>query len=121
LGVGAEHGRVQQRQHGDLVVPADRREHRADRRIGEGGVQVGGPVGRGRPELPRGGVLDRDQTQFVADPAHGLLVHRRPDRGRGERGRHDRDAVAGPQLRGGEHDAMQPGRRPPPQLQYELP
>ena len=48
LGVGADQVRVEVRHHRDLVLAADRRQHRPDLGIAEGRVEVGGAVPRGR-------------------------------------------------------------------------
>jgi hypothetical protein len=82
------------RDDGDLVVAADRREHGADRRVGERGVHVGGAIGGGRVEPPGGRVFDGNEPGRRGQPAHRLLVHLRPGDGRGERGRQDGDPVS---------------------------
>jgi hypothetical protein len=74
LGIGPGQRGIQVRDDGDLVLPADHRQDAADRRVGEGGVDVGGPLLRGRAHLPRRRVLDRDQAGHLGKPAHGLLV-----------------------------------------------
>lgn len=95
LGVG--HGKcgVEVRDDEDLVIPADRGEDRADTRVGECRVHVCGPGLRGRTQLARRRILDRNQTRERFDPAQRLLMQRRGD-GRGsEGGREDGDAVSG--------------------------
>jgi len=76
---------IQVRDDGDLVLPADDRQDAADRRVSEGGVNVGGTRPRGRSGHARRRVLDRDKAGHLGEPAHGLLMHRREESRRRER------------------------------------
>ena len=87
--------RIEMRGDQDLVVAADGREDRPDRRVGEGLVHVGGARFGTRAELPRRRVLDRHESGERGQPAHRLLVDRGRDRGRREGRREHRDTVAG--------------------------
>jgi hypothetical protein len=85
LGVAPGEAGIQVRDDSDLVLPADHREDRADRRIREGGVDVSGTLPRGRPYLARRRVFDRHQASHLGKPAHGLFVHCRKGARRCER------------------------------------
>ena len=84
LGVASYQVGVQVRDHGDLVVAADGREHRPDLRVAEGGVEVGRPVDRGGVEPPGRRVLDRDQPgdllRAASSPARARRGRRRARR-----------------------------------------
>jgi hypothetical protein len=86
LRVRSQQVRVEVREHPDLILAADTRDHGRDVRIGEGGVQVGGPVGGRRTHHPRRGVLDRDEAEVAAEPAQAELERQREDAGQ-SRGR----------------------------------
>lgn len=94
LGVRAHGVRVQVTDHGDLVLPAHRGDHRPDLLVCERRVQVPRPVLGARPKLPGGGVLDRHQSGYLGQAAHRLLVHRGREAGSRERRRDDGDPVA---------------------------
>jgi hypothetical protein len=67
------HVRVEVSEHGDLVVAADRREDRADGRIGERRHEVLGTVRRTR-RSPRGRILHRFDADDLPQPTEGLLM-----------------------------------------------
>jgi hypothetical protein len=85
LGVGAHQVGIEVRDDGDLVLAADRRQHGADLRVGEGRVDVGRPLLRGRTEAARRRVLDGHEPRHLCQAPHRLLVHLRRETRCGER------------------------------------
>jgi len=96
--MGRDQFGVQMAQEGDLVVAADRGEHRGDGRVGEGSHEIGGPVLVAGTDAPRGRELDRLDADLRAEPLHRQPVHvREGTRCREGRGQHG-DPVSGRNL-----------------------
>ena len=98
LGIRRHDIGIEERQDGDLVVPADRGQHGLDVRVGERRHQVLRPGLRGGAQLPGGRVLHRLQPDLLPEPGHRQFVYLGEGARRGERGRHHRDLVAGDEL-----------------------
>ena len=87
------------RNDGDLIVAADRRQHRSNAWIRERGGDVGRSILGTRTELACRRILDRDQAGGLGQAMHRLLVYGRGHGRRGERWRQHGDAIAGLGLR----------------------
>lgn len=95
LGIGAQELTVQVREDGDLVVTTDAGDHGLDLGVGERRVDVGGPLGRGRPHGARRRILHHFEPELVAESTQSQLVGQRKNPGKpGGRG-DDGDTVAG--------------------------
>jgi len=81
LRVRGEDVNVDVRDDGHLVVTADRGQHRANARVGEGRSHISSTRFGTRTELSRGRVFDWDQAGRLGQPAHRLLVQSRRNRG----------------------------------------
>jgi len=101
--VRAQHRRVEVAEDRQLVFAADRGQHRLDRRVGEGRLDVARAVGRRRAEHAGGRELHRLQPERVAESAQAQLVHLRKQRRQPGGGRQDRDARPRSWLRGVPH------------------
>ena len=84
LGVCTHELRIEMRHDGDLVLATDRREDRANLRVGEGRVEVGGTLLRARAEPTGCRILNGDEVGNFGQAAHRLVVHRWSDTGSGE-------------------------------------
>lgn len=82
LGIGAQELVVQVWKDGDLVVTADAGDHRLDLGVGECRVDIGGPLGRGRPHGPRRRILHHFEPELVTESAQPQLIGQRQNSGK---------------------------------------
>jgi hypothetical protein len=75
LGVGLNDLGVKERQHGDLVVSADRGQDGTDGRVGERRHKIPRPGLWGGANLPGSGVFHRLKPEVIAEHPHADLVH----------------------------------------------
>jgi hypothetical protein len=95
LGVGTDQLAVQVREDGDLVIASDAGDDRLDLGVGEGCVQVGGPVLGTRAEPTGGRILHRLQSEGLLQPANAEVVGEWQHLGETSGRRQDGDAVTG--------------------------
>jgi hypothetical protein len=85
FGVAAHQFGVQMGNDGDLILATHHREDAADLRVGERGVDIGGPGRRTGPDPACRGKLDGNQAGHLGEPAHRLLMNSGKGTGRRER------------------------------------
>ena len=104
LGILGDHVGVEVLEDLDLVFAADAGQDRLDLGIGEGGVDVPGPVSGARPD-PSGRVLDRVDAVLALEPPDPELEGSREHLGKGGAGGEHGDLVTGFRLLGIDHPA----------------
>ena len=106
LGFCGDHVGVEVLEDLDLVVAADAGQDRLDLGIGEGGVDVPGPVSRARPD-PSGRVLDGLDAVLALEPPDPELEGSREHLGKAGAGGEHGDLVTGFRLLGIDHHARE--------------